>query len=72
MKAIVVNEFGGTEVLKLTNIETPKPAADEVLIKVLATGVNRLDHYLREGKMMPDIPLPHILGSDAVGVIETV
>lgn len=72
MKAVVVNEFGGTDVLKYTTVDTPQPSSDEVLVKVMATGVNRLDHYLREGKMMPDIPLPHIFGSDAVGIIETV
>ena len=42
------------------------------MIKILASGVNRIDHYLREGKMMPNIPLPHILGSDAVGKITEV
>ena len=72
MKAAIINEFGGTEVLQYTDVEIPTPKADEVLIKIHATGVNRLDHYLREGKMMPDIPLPHILGSDAVGEIALV
>lgn len=40
-----------------------------VLIKILATGVNRLDHYIREGSVAPDLPLPHILGSDASGEV---
>ncbi|WP_196885432.1 zinc-binding alcohol dehydrogenase family protein [Aureivirga sp. CE67] len=69
MKASIIRKFGDTDVLEYTTIDTPKPASDEVLIKILATGVNRLDHYLREGKMMPNIPFPHILGSDAVGEI---
>lgn len=72
MKATLIKEFGGTEVFEYTTVETPVPNSEEVLIKILATGVNRLDHYLREGKMMPDIPLPHILGSDAVGEIAAV
>ncbi len=72
MKAALIKEFGGTEVLQYTEVETPVPGTDEVLVKIHATGVNRLDHYLREGKMMPDIPLPHILGSDAVGEIVTI
>lgn len=54
---------------KYEEIETPKVRPDHVLIKVLATGVNRLDHYIREGSVAPDLPLPHILGSDASGEI---
>jgi NADPH:quinone reductase-like Zn-dependent oxidoreductase len=41
-----------------------------VLVRVLAFGLNRLDHYLREGSVTRDIALPHVLGSDAAGVVE--
>ena len=69
MKAAVIHEFGDSKVLKYEDIETPKPKAGNVLIKVLAAGVNRFDHYLREGSVTQDISFPHILGSDAVGEI---
>ncbi|WP_298540582.1 zinc-binding dehydrogenase [uncultured Aquimarina sp.] len=69
MKAALIRSFGGYDVFEYTDIETPSPNSGEVIIKILATGVNRIDHYLREGVMMPNIPLPHILGSDAVGEI---
>lgn len=69
MKATVIKEFGDFNVLEYTDVETPIANSKEVVIKILATGVNRIDHYLREGKIMPNIPLPHILGSDAVGEI---
>ena len=69
MKAALIRKFGNFDVLEYADITTPVPKSNEVLIKIKASGVNRIDHYLREGKMMPDIPLPHILGSDAVGEI---
>jgi len=49
MKAAVIKEFGDFDVLKVANIDTPKAQAGHVLVKVLAAGVNRLDHYIREG-----------------------
>lgn len=69
MKAAVLRQFGGPEVLRFEEIDTPKPKPGHVLIKVLAAGMNRLDHYLREGSVMPNLPLPHILGVDAVGEV---
>jgi threonine dehydrogenase-like Zn-dependent dehydrogenase len=47
MKAIVVHEFGGPEVLKLEEVPTPKPAAGQVLVRVHAVGVNPYDTYMR-------------------------
>ena len=69
MKAAVIHEFGDTGVLKFEEIDTPRPKAGHVLVKVLAAGVNRLDHYLREGSVVPELPFPHILGSDAVSEV---
>ncbi len=69
MKAAVIHEFGDVDVLEYEDIETPKPKPRHVLIKVLAAGVNRLDHYIREGSIVPELPFPHILGADAVGEV---
>ncbi len=69
MKAVVIHEFGDINVLKYEDIDTPKVKPGNVLIKVLAAGVNRFDHYIREGSVTKDIAFPHILGSDAVGEI---
>ena len=69
MKATVIHEFGDFDVLKYEDIETPKPKPSHVLIKVLAAGVNRLDHYIREGSIVPELPFPHILGADAAGEV---
>ncbi len=69
MKAAVIHEFGAFDVLKYEDIETPKPRPGHILVKVLAAGVNRLDHYLREGSVVPELPFPHILGADAAGEV---
>lgn len=69
MKATVIKEFGDFDVLKYEDVATPKPQAGYVLVKVLAAGVNRLDHYIREGGVVPELSFPHILGADAAGEV---
>ncbi len=69
MKAAVIHEFGDVDVLRYEDIATPKPKSGHVLIKVLAAGVNRFDHYIREGSVVPQLSFPHILGADAVGEV---
>ncbi len=69
MKAVVIRSFGGPEVLRYEDVETPRPGSGHILVKILAAGVNRLDHYLREGSVTQDISFPHVLGSDAVGEV---
>ncbi len=69
MKAAVIREFGEPDVLKYENVDTPEPKPGHVLVKVLAAGINRLDHYIREGSIVPELPFPHILGADAVGEV---
>jgi NADPH2:quinone reductase len=72
MKAIVVHEFGGPEVLKLEEIPTPKPAAAQVLVRIHAAGVNPYDTYMRAGTYAVKPPLPYTPGSDGAGVVEAV
>ncbi len=69
MKATVIHEFGDFDALKHEDIERPSPKPGHVLIKVLAAGVERLDHYIREGSIVPELPFPHILGADAAGEV---
>ncbi len=69
MKASVIREFGDFDVLKYEDVPTPAPRPGHVLVKILAAGVNRLDHYLREGSVVPELSFPHILGTDAAGEI---
>ena len=70
MKAIQYSQLGGPEVLEYKDIPTPKPRANEILIKVLATSINHIDIHFRRGLPGVQSPLPHIPGSDAVGIIE--
>ncbi len=72
MKAIVVHQFGGPEVLKLEEVPTPKPAAGQVLVRIHAAGVNPYDTYMRAGTYAVKPPLPYTPGSDAAGVIEAI
>jgi NADPH:quinone reductase len=70
MKAIVLREFGGPEVLKLENVPTPRPAAGEILIKVHSISVNRtLDCIVRSGSYPVTVQLPHVLGVDPAGEV---
>ena len=73
MKAVVLHEFGGPEVLKYEDIETPALGPDDVLVEVHAVSVNRtLDLVVRQNKYVRTPPLPHILGVDPSGVIVAV
>jgi NADPH2:quinone reductase len=72
MKAIVVHEFGGPEVLKFEEIPTPRPAAGQVLVRIHAAGVNPYDTYMRNGAYAVKPPLPYTPGSDGGGVVEAI
>ncbi|HKV62676.1 MAG TPA: NADPH:quinone reductase [Candidatus Acidoferrum sp.] len=72
MKAILVREFGGPEVLRLEEIPTPKPSVGQVLVRIHAVGVNPYDTYMRAGTYAVKPPLPYTPGSDAAGVIEAI
>ncbi|MFQ5984522.1 MAG: zinc-binding alcohol dehydrogenase family protein, partial [Alphaproteobacteria bacterium] len=69
MKAAVIREFGDVDVLNYEDVPTPSPKPGHVLIRVLAAGVNRFDHYIREGSVVPELPFPHVLGADAAGEV---
>ena len=70
MKAVLLDGFGGLEVLKVGDAERPKPAENQVLVKVMATTVNRPDLVQREGKYPPPPGDSDILGLEVSGVIE--
>lgn len=74
MKAIRIHEFGGPDVLKYEDAPQPVPAADEVLIKVHASGVNPVDSKIRAGHAQGKFPIsfPLIPGWDVSGEIEEV
>jgi len=72
MKAIVVREFGGPEVLKLEETARPEPGPGQVLVRIMAAGVNPADTYMRSGNYANKPPLPYTPGSDGAGLVEAV
>ncbi|MFY4774526.1 quinone oxidoreductase family protein [Metabacillus sp. RGM 3146] len=70
MKAIMLEEYGGPEVLKVVDLNRPSPKEREVLIKIESIGVNYADTARREGKYVIDTPLPFVPGAEVAGVIE--
>ena len=67
MKAIVIHSSGGSEVLKYEDASRPQPKDDEILIRVMAAGVNPVDVFIREGR---GNQFPLIPGMDLAGVVE--
>jgi NADPH2:quinone reductase len=72
MKAIRVHEFGGPEVLRLDEVPTPRPGPSEVVVRMHAAGVNRVETYIRAGKYARLPELPYTPGNDGAGVLEQV
>lgn len=72
MRAAYMVDFGGPEVFEVGDVVRPEPQAEEVLIRITATGLNYYDTLVRQGAVSRDISLPHILGSDVVGYVEKV
>jgi NADPH2:quinone reductase len=71
-RAVVIEEFGGPEVLNLSEVERPRPGPGQLLVRVMASGTNPVEAKIRAGKAIPDLPLPAVLGGDVSGVVEAV
>ena len=69
MKAAVIHEAGGPEVLRIERRPVPTPRPGEVLIRVRAFGLNRSELFTRQGHS-PGVEFPRILGIEAVGEVE--
>jgi NADPH:quinone reductase-like Zn-dependent oxidoreductase len=74
MKAMRIYAYGGPEVLTYEDVPRPEPGADDVLIRVHAASVNRVDVAIRAGYMAAwfNYTLPVILGCDVSGTVEAV
>jgi NADPH:quinone reductase-like Zn-dependent oxidoreductase len=72
MKAVVAHEYGGPEVLKLEEIPVPELKENEILVRVVASGVNPADPLILGGKYAKEFGthLPLILGYDMAGLVE--
>jgi NADPH:quinone reductase len=72
MKAIRVHEFGPPSVMKLEEVADPAPAAQQVVVRVKAAGINPVDTYIRAGTYAKKPALPYTPGFDGAGVVESV
>jgi NADPH:quinone reductase len=72
MKAVLFDQLGGPEVLKLGDAPKPEPRPGWVLIKTHAVGINFADTFFRQGQYLVKPNLPDIPGLEAAGVIEAV
>jgi NADPH:quinone reductase-like Zn-dependent oxidoreductase len=78
MKAVVYTRYGTPDVLRLTEVDTPVPTGDEVLVRVRAVSLNASDWETLRGKPLyariggPFRPRHHVLGSDIAGRVEAV
>jgi NADPH:quinone reductase-like Zn-dependent oxidoreductase len=71
MKRVVVDHFGGPEVLLVLEEDDPRPGPGEVRVRVLAAGVSFTDAQLRAGTYLPGAPKPPFTpGYELVGVVE--
>ncbi|NJC21189.1 NADPH2:quinone reductase [Arthrobacter pigmenti] len=69
MRAVVLRKFGDPDVLEVADVEPPQPKAGEVLIDVVAAGLNRADVQQRRGFYPPPLGAPDYLGLEVSGRI---
>lgn len=74
MKAFVLTRYGGSDAAELRDIPRPVPAAGEVLVRVVAAGLNPVDFKTRNGliKIIQPYPLPATMGNELAGTVEAV
>ncbi|MDQ2585521.1 NADP-dependent oxidoreductase [Saccharothrix yanglingensis] len=74
MKAVVLEEFGGPEVLRVAEVDAPEPGPGQVRVRARAIGVNPLDGKIRSGAMRDVFPvsLPAVLGAEVAGEVDAV
>lgn len=68
MQAVQIQQYGAADTLAIVDVATPTPGPDDVIVRIHAAGVNRLDLLLREGGVF-QVPLPRIPGTDFAGEI---
>ncbi len=72
MKAAFFREHGGIDKIEYGELPDPEPGPGEVRVRVRAGGLNHLDIFVRNGIPGLSVALPHVMGSDGAGVVESV
>jgi NADPH2:quinone reductase len=70
MRAVLVRQFGGPEVMRVEEVPAPAPGAGQVLVRIRAAGINPVDTYVRTGTYAFKPPLPYTPGTDGAGEVE--
>lgn len=72
MQAVSIGPEFGKEKIRIVDIEKPSPGIGEVIVRITHAGVNPIDYGVIHGKIVYNLtPVPHIPGSEAVGIVET-
>ena len=69
MKAAVIHEHGGLDRVRVEEVPEPKVGEGEVLLEVRSAALNHLDIWVRKGRPGLALRMPHVLGSDAAGIV---
>jgi NADPH2:quinone reductase len=72
MKAVICSEFAPRDQLRLTDVAAPRPGSGEVLVRVMACGINFFDGLMVEGKYQTRPERPFTPGSEVAGVVEAI
>jgi len=79
MKAIIINAYGGPEVLKIQQVEKPTPKSNEILIRIEASSVTRASTMMRTGtpyfgRLFTGVTKPKVKtpGTDLAGIVEAI
>ena len=72
MKATILPNFGDADVFQYLDVDTPQPGSGELIIKVVACGINRYDLHLRMGAVFSDLAFPHVMGADIAGYVAAI
>ena len=69
MKAAVIYKNGDLDEVRVDEVPAPSAGPDEVVVRIEAAALNHLDIWVRRGRPGLELSMPHILGSDAAGVV---
>lgn len=76
MRAVVLDRYGGPEVLAVRDLAEPEPGPEQVVVRMAASGLNRLDVFVRQGLTGPGVrqprALPHVMGAEGAGTVVAV
>lgn len=69
MKAVIFDDFGSPDVLRIADVQRPVATTATVLVKVMAVAVNHVDTFVRSGAFKTALTAPHVAGRDLVGEV---